>query len=127
MARKNVNVYPLETAVSLGASFTTAPTLIKYMDNCSYQITATTADAIGTFAVEASLDFSMEETTNVVKNPGNWVPLTLAGGTPAIAGANTGIIINLNELPFNAIRLSYTRASGTGTASVYIMTKQMGG
>jgi hypothetical protein len=127
MSRKNVNIYPLALSQSLGASFTTAPTLIKYMDNCAYQINATTSDAIGTFAVEASLDYATNEVTNLVTNAGNWIALTLAGGTPSLASANDNIMINLNELPFNAIRLVYTRTSGTGTMSVYIMTKQMGG
>lgn len=127
MARKNTNVYQLEDAHSLGASFQTAPTLVKYLDNCAYQINATTSSAAGTFAVQASLDYAIEEPTNKVTNTGTWIDLTLAGGVPTLASANDQIIINLNQLPFNAIRLAYTRVSGTGTADIYVMTKAIGG
>lgn len=127
MARKDVNVYNVAPAQSLGATFTTAPTLIKYGDNVAYQINAVTSNAVGTFSVQASLDYKISEPTNSVENPGNWIDLTLAGGTPFLASANMLIMINLNQLPFNAIRLVYTRTSGTGTADVYIMTKQIGG
>jgi hypothetical protein len=127
MARKDVLFYQLAAAQSLGASFHTSPTLVKFLDNCSYQINATTANAVGTFSVQASLDYQIDETTNTVVNPGNWIDLTLAGGVPTLASANDQIIINLNQLPFKAIRLAYTRTSGTGTAAIYLNAKQIGG
>jgi len=127
MARKDVVIYQLESARSLGATFNTNPTLIRYLDNISYQINATTSDAVGVFSVQVSLDYKIDELTNVVVNPGNWIDLTLAGGVPTLASANDNIIINLNQLPFNAVRLRYVRSSGTGTASIYIMARQLGG
>lgn len=128
MSRKNQLVYKLSPTggQSLGASFTTAPTLVKYLDNCAYQIDATTSDAVGAFTVQASLDYAVNETTNIVTNSGHWVTLPI-GGTPALGSANDDILINLNQLPFNAIRLVYTRTSGTGTAELYIQCRQLGG
>lgn len=127
MARKNSLVYHVLSAQSMGASFTSSPTLVKNLDNCSYQIHFTTSDAVGTFSVEASVDYAIDETVNKVTNTGNWIPLQLSGGTPTAASANDDILINLNQVPFNAIRLKYTRVSGTGTADVYIMARQLGG
>lgn len=126
MARKNVLIYKLATDQPLGGDFISPPTLVKYLDNCAYQINATTDDAVGTFAVEASLDYAIDETTNLVTNTGTWVPLDL-GGTPALVGATDQILINLNQLPFNAIRVRYSSTSGDGVADIYIMARQIGG
>jgi hypothetical protein len=128
MARKNVNVYQILTDESLAANFNSAPTLVKNLDNCSYQINVTTSDSTGSFKVQASNDYAIDETVNTVTNAGQWFDLTLAGGTPTVSGANDVIGINLNQLPFVAIRLSYTSTiAGTGTCSATIVTKQIGG
>lgn len=128
MARKNVLIYQLENDRSLAVSFNTAPTLVKYLDNCAYQINATTAAVSGTFQVQVSLDYEVNEITNTVVNAGTWVPVTLAGGVPTLSGASDQIVINLNQLPFNAIRLAFTHTAGSpGTADIYIMCRQIGG
>ena len=128
MARKNQVVYALAANQSLAANFNTAPTLIKYLDNCSYQINVQTTDSIGSFAVEASLDYSIDELSGTVGNPGNWVELNLSGGTPAVAAANDEILIDLNQLPFIAIRLAYTASTpGTGTCNIFVACRQLGG
>lgn len=113
---------------SLSTSFTTSPTGIRYLDNCSYQINVTTSNSSGTFQVQASNDYYVNEgNADVVMNPGTWIPLTLAGGTPFVAAANDQIIINLNQLPFYAIRLAYTSTvAGTGTATIFIASKVVG-
>jgi Flp pilus assembly protein TadG len=129
LARKNTLVTQLVANQSLSASFITAPTVVRYLDNCSYQINVTTTNSTGTFVVQASNDYYVNEgNDNVVVNSGNWVTLTLAGGTPFVAAANDVITVNLNQLPFYAIRLSYTATiAGTGTCSIYIVNKQIGG
>ena len=127
MARKNVVVYQVGTNLAMSANFTTAPTLIKYLDNCSYQINIATTDSTGSFSVEGSLDYAIDETTGKVTNPGNWIALVLSG-TPTAAAANDSILIDLNQLPFNAIRLVYdSTVAGTGIANVYVMCRQLGG
>lgn len=132
MARKNVLVYNLTpTPLSLSTSFVTAPTVVRYLDNCSYQINVVTTNSTGTFQVQVSNDYYVNEgNDDVVMNPGTWVPLTLSGGTngmPFVAAANDQIVISLNQLPYYAIRLAYTSTiAGTGTASIYITDKQVG-
>lgn len=130
MARKNVLVYNLTpTPLSLATSFTTSPTVIRYLDNCSYQINVVTTDGAGIFEVQVSNDYYVNEgNDSVVVNQGNWISLTLAGGVPFVAGTNDQIVISLNQLPYYAVRLFYAASSaGTGTASVYITDKQLGG
>jgi len=109
---------------SLAAPFSTSPTVITFLDNCAYQINITTSDSTGTFSVEGSLDY-VQATANVT---GHWIPLTLGGSTaaPIAAGANDQIIINLNQVPFNALRVSYVAGTaGTGHADIYFMSKMV--
>jgi len=129
MARKNTLVTQIAANQSLSSSFISAPTVVRYLDNCSYQININTTNSTGTFAVQVSNDYYVNEgNDSVVVNPGNWTSLTLAGGTPFANAANDTIVINLNQLPFYAVRIAYTSTiAGTGTCSIYITDKQIGG
>lgn len=126
MGRKNVlEPVLIASSQSLGASFNSAATLIDFLDNCAYQINVTTSDAVGTFDVQGSLDY-FPGNANQAAVTGNWVSLGVSP-TPTLASASDVIMINLNQLPFRAIRVAYTRSSGTGTCNIYIMSKQIGG
>ncbi len=125
MSRKNVlEPIVLNSAQNLGASFVTDATTVLYQDNISYQINATTSDAEGTFSIEVSNDFQRADTFDTPA-VGNWATLTL-DGTPTLASANDIIVISLNQLPYKAVRLRYTRSSGTGTADVLISGRSIG-
>lgn len=127
MARKNQLVVPLLTNQSLAASFTSPVTLVKYLDNISYQINITTSDSAGTFAIQASNDYAVSEPTNKVTNPGTWSALPI-GGTPTVAGANDTIMVDINQYPFNALRVVYTAGTpGTGICSLILQARQLGG
>jgi len=129
MARKNVlkPVLLTPTPQSLAVAYTSPVTTITFADNIAYQINTTTSDSTGSFVVEGSLDYEVDFVTGALRNPGNWAALDL-GGTPVVAAANDVILINLNQLPFNAMRLRYVPIiPGTGTINVYIMTKEIGG
>lgn len=127
MARKNVLRKLIAPTQSLAASFSITPTMIPFGDNCAYQINVTTSNSTGTFSVQGSLDY-VQQTQDTKGVAGNWVDLSLGGGTPTVAAANDTILINLNQLPFNAVRLAYTSTiAGTGIADIYVMEKQIGG
>ncbi len=130
MARKNVLPYQLLTNQSLAVPFTTIPTVVTFTDNIGYQIDITTSNSTGTFEVEISNNYAVNNVTNTVENPGTWEPLTLGGPTanPIVSAANDIISISLNQLPFGAIRLRYIPSvAGTGTCSVWFLSKQIGG
>lgn len=128
MARKNTLQSRIAQNQSLAASFNSPVTVIEYTDNVCYQINVTTSDSEGSFVVQASADYDVNQPGTQVSNPGNWVDLMLAGGTPTVAGANDSILIDLNQLPFKAIRLRYVSSvAGTGTCDIWIVTKQIGG
>lgn len=126
MARKNTLLYPVLNQ-SLAASFTSTPTIITYLDNISIQINITTTNSTGTFSIQGSNDYARTEPSDVVSNAGNWVDLTLSG-TPTVAAANDSIIIDMNQLPFTAIRIKYTSTiAGTGHCDMYTVARQLGG
>lgn len=127
MARKDTLQAKISTAQSLSATFTSPVTLIKNTDNVSYQINATTADAVGTFKVQGSDDYRAEEPMNAVLSSGSWADIPLGGDALSLASANDTLIISMNQLPFQAVRIVYTRSSGTGSCDIWISTKQLGG
>lgn len=126
MARKLVLQHPIVINQSLTADFIASPTVIKYLDNISYQINILTSDSVGSFEIQASDDYQVNEPGTQVINPGNWVSLNL-GGTPSVNMANDVILISLNEVPFSALRVKYTATTpGTGTSAIYINCKSVG-
>lgn len=128
MARKNILTYQVASNQSLSATFTSPATVINYLDNCSYQINIVTTNSIGTFSVQGSNDYQISDPMGAVVNTGHWIDLTLGGGTPFANASNDNIIIDLNQLPFGAIRLVYTSGTaGTGTCNIYLTCKQVGG
>ena len=127
MTRKNVNLFQIAKAKSLSATFQATPTVITYMDTVGYQIKVTTVDSTGTFTVQGSLDYNANVSTGQPPNAGTWTNLTMSG-TPVVAAANDSIMINLEQLPFNSVRLNYTSTTaGTGFCDIFVMSKQQGG
>lgn len=127
MARKDTLRSEIATAQSLAANFISAPTSVKFLDNFSYQINILTSNSTGTFSVQASDDYSPGGPIEGVANAGTWVDLVLGGGVPTVAAANDSILINLNQLPFTAVRLKYTSTvAGTGTCDIWVVAKQLG-
>lgn len=110
MGRKQVSLpYQLLNGESMGASFTSAATNVTYTDVVGYQL-KWTGTPTGTFDVEATVDGS------------NWEALTLSPAPQATGGAG-GTLISLNQIPYAQVRLKYTRTSGTGSLSAWVMTK----
>lgn len=128
MARKDVIRHELVASQSLASSFNSQPTMVTYLDNMSYQINVTTSNSTGTFKVQGSNDFQIGAPSQNTSNTGNWIDLPLAGPltNPVVSAANDTILIDLNQLPFNAIRLVYTSTiAGTGTADIWIEGKML--
>lgn len=128
MARKNIVQYPIESSKSLAASFTSNPTVINYLDNIGYQIKITTTNSQGTFEIQASCDYKINQPGTQAENPGTWTTLTLGGGTPSVNAADDTIIIDINQCPFAALRVKYnSTVAGTGTCDITLFSKQLGG
>ena len=113
MARKNTShSFSVITAGSMAGSLTSSTTNVAYTDNVGYHC-VWTGTPTGTITVEASIDGT------------NWDSLTLSP-TISTGGAASSTLISLNQLPYELVRLKYTRTSGTGTLNVVVMTKSVG-
>lgn len=110
---------PFHTLVdeSMGASFTSEPTNALNQDNIGIQISWTSADAVGSIAIEASIDWDHRLET------GNFYPLTFDPVLDQPSSNNGGYLVNLNQLPYTWYRISYTRSSGTGVFNAWITSK----
>lgn len=90
------------------ATLVSSSTVVKYMDNVSYQAVYS-GTATGTFDVEVSHD-------GVNYSPlGLAVPL--AGGSPQF--------IDINQTGAAHIRFTYKRTAGTGTINVTVTAKEI--
>jgi hypothetical protein len=131
--RKNQIQFELIATQSLAASFVSAPTVINFLDNFSYQLNVTTTDSTGVFGVQASNDYKLLLPTASVQDAGTWVdlplgPLTVSTIEPTVSAANDQILFDLRQLPYSAVRINYTSTiAGTGTVNIYISVKEIGG
>ena len=119
MGRKNV-IVPFKVFEDLDLSQTytqSEPTNIQYLDNIGIQIvTDGVTDNTGQFSVEVSIDKVA------------WQALEL---DPAIAPLNDDdaqIFLNLNQIPFVWLRLTFEPDGGTpdGTATAHLTAKMLG-
>lgn len=110
---KGFNMFGADGDIS--ASVTSAETSVINLDKASIDVTWTGSAPVGTLTVEATNDEKNEV----------WRTLDM-GGTISISGASGAHELIFNELPFTAIRLVYTRTSGTGTILAKIVAKTVG-
>ena len=111
MAVKNViQPYLIANAKSLGASFTSTPTDIRYIDNVGVIGTMTGSTATGTLSYQYSMDAV------------NWITdktQTITNSTPTpFSYVSTAV-----SMPYAYFRISYAFTSGAGTMTAYVMGK----
>jgi hypothetical protein len=107
-------------AVSLGASQTSTATVVNGLDNIGMTVAWAGTSPVGTLEIQcATADLGQDETIT-------WTALDF-GSAISIGGASGTHTISINQLPYNLIRAVYTRASGTGSMTVVITGKRLGG
>ena len=112
--RKNVLLpYLVLNGGDMSGDITTADTTVTNTDVVGYHLTWT-GTPTGVFEVQATV------------NGTDWQALSLSP-TPQATGAAGGTLISLNQIPYNKVRVFYDRTSGSGSLTVWIMTKQLGG
>jgi hypothetical protein len=100
----------------LGASFTSDAVEIQWVDNVAIQL-KWAGDPTGTFTVQTSLDPTLL----------GWVDETFTSPTQP-AGSASGYTYRggvLNQTAMGYVRISYTRASGSGTLFAKIAAKSI--
>jgi len=108
MSAKIIGPYNLLDAVSLGASVNSSELDVTRLIYASIAIDWT-GTPTGTLTLEAKNGSS------------SWIAIT--GQSQALAGASGSIMLTLTILPWEKIRLSYARTSGTGSVTGVVIAK----
>lgn len=109
--------FPVITNGNMATSLTSKPTIKSNMSMISYSVSWTGSSPVGAMTVQVSNDYS-ENADGTVRTAGTWntVPLSVA----ATVSGNTGNgFIDITSGAY-AVRLVYTRTSGTGTMQALI-------
>ncbi len=120
-SRPILSPFSVITNGNMAGSLTSAVTVIQNVSMVGYTISWAGSSPVGTMSVEVSNDYS-QNADGTVRNAGHWVALTLSGGTSVSGSTGTGFI-DIDAVSAYAIRLIYTRSSGTGTMQAVINGK----
>jgi hypothetical protein len=111
------------------ASITSAPTILQSLSKFSYEINWTGSSPIGILELQVSNSFELNPDGSV-KTIGSWtsMPLDLDIVSPEVSqipiSGNTGTgFIDVTAQSGYAVRLLYTKTSGTGTLTATINGK----
>lgn len=115
------------TAGSMAGDLTSLVTILQSVSGVSYEVSWTGSTPIGTVSVQLSNDYSVNP-DGTVNNAGTWTTIYLnVNGTPsqtiAITGNTGSGFIDIERTNAYAIRLIYTRTSGTGSLTATICGK----
>ncbi len=107
---------------SLGATFSSSPTILTNISMISYDIAWSAGSSpVGVVTVEVSNTYS-QNVDGSTRDAGNWTTLALSS-TCNVSGNTGNGAIDVDLTGFYAIRLTYTRTSGTGTMNVTVAAK----
>ncbi len=95
------------------ASITSLPTIMTNLSIISYQLVWTGSSPVGVAALEVSNNYSINMDGSV-RDAGDWVTATSA----TVTGSTGTGFFNFSDQGQFAVRLKYTKTSGTGTLQV---------
>ena len=113
---------------SMGASITSAPTILSNLSMLSYQyVWSAGSSPVGAISLQFSNDYSVDAQGNTL-NAGTWTTATfLSAGSAvtsvAVSGNSGNGVIDVDATGVWAARTVYTRTSGTGTLVVTLNAK----
>lgn len=121
-SRPIIAPYHVVSDHSLSATFASTPTIVTNISMISYDIAWSAGSSpVGTVTVEVSNTYALNPDGSI-KTAGNWSTLTLS--TPCSVSGNSGNgAIDVDSISFYAVRLKYTRTSGSGTMNVTLNAK----
>lgn len=111
----------------MSGNITSLPTIVQKLSMISYAVKWVGTTPVGTISVQVSNDYS-QNADGTVLNAGTWNTITFeyngATATTVPVSGNTGNgFIDIDATAAYAIRLIYTRASGTGAMTVVVNGK----
>lgn len=120
-SRPQLDPVSVITNVSMASSITSAVTIVKKLSMISYDISWTGTAPVGVMSVQVSNTYT-QNADGTVRNAGNWTTVTLSSSTNVSGNTGNGFI-DVDATGANAMRLVYTRTSGTGTMNATIAAK----
>lgn len=120
-SRPFIKPLPVIINGSMAGNLTSEVTILTNITKVAYEVIWTGTSPVGECTVQASNDYS-ENADGSVRNTGTWVELPLSG-TASVTGNSDSGIIEMDSIAAYAIRLVYTRTSGTGTMNVILTAK----
>lgn len=109
-------------AVSSTTAYHSSPTNINQQHNIGIQVRFV-GTMVGTLTVECSNGNPGADQDPPGTLP--WDSLTFDPLLAQPAGSNLSYLIDLNQVPFKFVRLSYTNASGAGTLTAVLTSKDL--
>lgn len=103
------------------ATITSAVTIVQNLSKIAYDISWSGSSPVGAITVQVSNTYSINA-AGAVNNPGKWTTLILTFGTPVSGNTGNGAI-DIESTSFYAVRLVYTKTSGTGSLNVFVNGK----
>jgi len=103
------------------ATIISKPNIIDNISLISYDISWSGTSPVGVMSVQVSNTYSLN-VDGTVNNAGNWTTLTLSAATNVSGNTGNGGI-DVDVTGFYAIRLVYTKTSGTGTMNAVVNAK----
>lgn len=103
---------------------------IRYKDSLAVQV-VWSGNLQGVCTIDGSLNYSsgLPNSQSGGANNGDWVSLILSNSATSFnVGSSTQfpVLVNLNQLSFPFMRVTYTNSTGSGLISVYVAGKSLG-
>lgn len=121
-SRTQLNPHPVITNGDMSrATITSEVTIIQKLSLASYGVSWAGSSPVGTITVEVSNDYALNPDGSV-KTAGTWNQLPLSA-TAAVTGNTGNGFIDIDAQAGYALRLVYTKASGTGSLQATVVGK----
>lgn len=120
-SRPILTPFPVIVNGDMSGNITSNPTVITNLSMISYDISWSGSSPVGVISIEVSNTYS-KNADGSTRNAGNWTPITLSSSTN-ISGSTGNGAIDIDATAFYAIRLVYTRTSGSGSLNVMVNGK----
>lgn len=121
-SRPQIRPFPVMTNESMATSLISDITIVDDISMISYDISwSNGATPVGVMSVQVSNSYSINADGSV-RDAGNWTTLTLSSTTNVSGNSGNGAI-DIDSTAFYAIRLVYTRTSGSGVMNAKVCCK----